>query len=92
MSDSLPPVAKSSTRPELRPSVERAKDIVDRLTDISITTILTVLDSHDDEERQDILESIAKLFCMFCGCRHPVGGMCCCYDGIDTPFPYVASG
>ena len=51
-------------------------------TDDSLHTILNVLDTHDDLERQDILESVRQLFCMFCGSRHPVGGMCCCYDGI----------
>ena len=50
-------------------------------TDESLHTILNLLAMHDDEERQEILESVRQLFCMFCGSHHPAGGMCICYDG-----------
>jgi len=43
--------------------------------------VLTALEVLGDVDRQDLLETIRMLWCMFCGRRHPKGKMCSCWDG-----------
>jgi len=45
-----------------------------------IVDVLDALANLDDEERQEVMETVRQLFCMFCGKRHPKGAMCTCWD------------
>lgn len=43
--------------------------------------IIDGLANFSDDERSEIFEGIRHMYCMFCGKRHPTGGMCTCWEG-----------
>ena len=42
--------------------------------------IANALDHVDDDDRAEIFETLQMMYCFFCGCKHPPGMMCGCWD------------